>query len=455
MAFRSRVDAIAKVRLTQARGAARAESSKRTSACLKRASARSCPHQRAARQDPRHRAGRRLRKSAGPRSGARDAAVRARPALDHPGRGTFSRSSRITRDAAAPRQGDHRGVPGSSTRQPVRRPLSFAVIVLERSKRSRRLCIRRGAPGRHIGARPFIARPFRAAAEKGDWGAGTTGGSSWMIHGGPRYLEFDWAPRAFRPDAGYSRVDCAGTSSTGRLHHPRALMTETTSKRMRRRWSLRPLQPLKKAHPHTRSPQRRRSEAEPGLTRDLIGAGDDGGVGRRPHRLVYAKRRGRRWHTARALLNHTKVVDLIRDGGKVIGVRYRLLTARCLRRGLESSSTPQDHGHPKSVAWPACGEAARRQGDPHRVPRIASRTFQSAPSRSNGRDLLMVSHAGFTLLGTTDDDFYWRPRFGGRPSGRGRVSVSGFRARVPTIRSTGRRAPPAAVRPTLYKWPTL
>ncbi|MDQ2942746.1 MAG: FAD-dependent oxidoreductase, partial [Candidatus Dormibacteraeota bacterium] len=26
--------------------------------------------------------------------------------------------------------------------------------------------------------------------EKGDWGGGTSGGSSWMIHGGPRYLEF-------------------------------------------------------------------------------------------------------------------------------------------------------------------------------------------------------------------------------------------------------------------------
>jgi len=28
--------------------------------------------------------------------------------------------------------------------------------------------------------------------EKGDWGAGTSGASSWMIHGGLRYLEFDW-----------------------------------------------------------------------------------------------------------------------------------------------------------------------------------------------------------------------------------------------------------------------
>ncbi|MDQ6919607.1 MAG: FAD-dependent oxidoreductase, partial [Candidatus Dormibacteraeota bacterium] len=28
--------------------------------------------------------------------------------------------------------------------------------------------------------------------EKGDYGGGTSGASSWMIHGGPRYLEFDW-----------------------------------------------------------------------------------------------------------------------------------------------------------------------------------------------------------------------------------------------------------------------
>src|SRR5256886_12434894 len=40
--------------------------------------------------------------------------------------------------------------------------------------------------------------------EKGDWGAGTTGASSWMIHGGPRYLEFDWdTTRLSCVDAGH------------------------------------------------------------------------------------------------------------------------------------------------------------------------------------------------------------------------------------------------------------
>src|SRR6266480_6640186 len=40
--------------------------------------------------------------------------------------------------------------------------------------------------------------------EKGDWGAGTSGSSSWMVHGGPRYLEFDWeTTRLSCEDAGH------------------------------------------------------------------------------------------------------------------------------------------------------------------------------------------------------------------------------------------------------------
>jgi len=40
--------------------------------------------------------------------------------------------------------------------------------------------------------------------EKGDYGGGTSGGSSWMIHGGPRYLEYDWdTTRRSCEDAGH------------------------------------------------------------------------------------------------------------------------------------------------------------------------------------------------------------------------------------------------------------
>jgi len=40
--------------------------------------------------------------------------------------------------------------------------------------------------------------------EQHDWGGGTSGASSWMIHGGPRYLEFDWdTTRVSSADAGH------------------------------------------------------------------------------------------------------------------------------------------------------------------------------------------------------------------------------------------------------------
>jgi len=40
--------------------------------------------------------------------------------------------------------------------------------------------------------------------DKGDWGAGTSGASSWMIHGGLRYLEFDWdTTRLSNQDSGH------------------------------------------------------------------------------------------------------------------------------------------------------------------------------------------------------------------------------------------------------------
>src|SRR5947209_1369311 len=91
--------------------------------------------------------------------------------------------------------------------------------------------------------------------EKGDWGAGTTGASSWMIHGGPRYLEFDWdTTRLSCQDAGH------------------------------------------------------------------IVTMEEWGVD--PHRLVFANVQDALAHGARAF-NHTRVTELINDGGRVIGVRYQ------------------------------------------------------------------------------------------------------------------------------------
>src|SRR3979411_3044438 len=228
--------------------------------------------------------------------------------------------------------------------------------------------------------------------EKGDWGAGTTGGSSWMIHGGPRYLEFDWdTTRLSTQDAGYivsiarnlvTRVVCIIPV----LPHDRNNIErmETAMEVYDR------FQPLKKAHPHTRLTAAEARQAEPGLSPDLVGAVTLEEWGVDPHRLVYANVQDAVAHGARAL-NHTRVTELIRDGGKVIGVRYR------------SSDGALSEARAKVVvnaAGPWVPEICRMVGTevqlrpakgihlvyPHRISNFSLRA-----ETIDGRDVLMVS----------------------------------------------------------------
>src|SRR5207249_7804496 len=81
-------------------------------------------------------------------------------------------------------------------------------------------------------------------------------------------------------------------------------------------------QPLKKSHPHARLTREEALQVEPGLTPDMVGAVTMEEWGVDPHRLVYANVQDAVAKGARAL-TQTKVVELLRDGGAAIGVRYR------------------------------------------------------------------------------------------------------------------------------------
>src|SRR6059058_4854501 len=81
-------------------------------------------------------------------------------------------------------------------------------------------------------------------------------------------------------------------------------------------------QPLKKSHAHRRLTPAEALHVEPGLAPDLVGAVTMEEWGVDPHRLVFANVQDAVAHGARAL-NHTRVSELVRDAGKVIGVRYR------------------------------------------------------------------------------------------------------------------------------------
>ena len=289
--------------------------------------------------------------------------------------------------------------------------------------------------------------------EKGDWGAGTSGASSWMIHGGPRYLEFDWdTTRRSCEDAGHIVTIARHMVYRAVFLIPVLPHDRNNIERMETAMEVYDrFQPLKKAHPHRRLTAAEALQVEPGLTPDLIGAVTMEEWGVDPHRLVYANVEDAVAHGARAL-NHTRVTDLIRDGGKVIGVRYRGAdgaTAEARARVVVNATGPWS---PEIGAMAGAAVQLRPAKGIHIVYPHRISNFAISSESIDGRDLLMVSHAGFTLLGTTDDDFYGDLDSVDVLADEVDYLLQGFERVFPAIRSYRPVRTTAGVRPTLFKW---
>jgi glycerol-3-phosphate dehydrogenase len=289
--------------------------------------------------------------------------------------------------------------------------------------------------------------------EKGDWGGGTSGASSWMIHGGPRYLEFDWdTTRLSTKDAGH--IVTIARNIVYRIvfiipilpHDKNNIERMETAMEVYDRF-----QPLKKSHPHVRLTAEEARQVEPGLTGEMVGAVSMEEWGVDPHRLVFANVQDAVAHGARAL-NHTRVVDLLKDGGSVIGVRYR---------SPDGTTTEARAGVVVNAAGPWVPEVSRLAGMdvqlrpakgihivyPHRISK-----FAISCESIDGRDLLMVSHGGFTLLGTTDDDFYGDLDSMDVLADEVDYLLQAFERVFPAIRRFRPVRTTSGVRPTLFKW---
>jgi glycerol-3-phosphate dehydrogenase len=289
--------------------------------------------------------------------------------------------------------------------------------------------------------------------EKGDWGGGTSGASSWMIHGGPRYLEFDWdTTRQSCIDAGH--IVTIARNLVYRVafiipvlpHDRNDLERMETAMEVYDRF-----QPLKKAHPHRRLTPAEARQAEPGLSPDIVGAVTMEEWGVDPHRLVYANVADAVAHGARAL-NHTRVSELVRDGGKVIGVRYR---------GPDGSLTEARARVVVNATGPWSPEIGAMAGTPvelrpakgiHIVYPHRISNFSISAESIDGRDLLMVSHGGLTLVGTTDDDFYGDLDSVDVLEEEVDYLLQAFERVFPSIREFRPVRTTAGVRPTLFQW---
>jgi glycerol-3-phosphate dehydrogenase len=267
-------------------------------------------------------------------------------------------------------------------------------------------------------ARDLSLRGLRVALfERNDFGAGATGASSGMIHGGARYLTHE---------PGVTKLSCTDSGAVQRIAahmifripflfpFKRGLKVEGMPPRLAHHlmdgllYAYDLYQPLKGGLPHQRLGAAEALALEPGLSPDVVGAvsWDEWGID--AARLCAVNALSAAEAGAR-VFNHCEVVDFVRDGdegplrGVVVADR---ITAR--RRGVACKAV-------LNAAGPWCELVAGRAGAVVRLRPakgvhlvVGGRVSNYALScvAIDGRTVFLEPWQDVTLIGTTDDDFY-------------------------------------------------
>ena len=295
-----------------------------------------------------------------------------------------------------------------------------------------------------------------ALFERDDWGAGTTGHSTRMIHGGVRYLLYDV------PTTRHSSEDA------GRIRHIAPHLT----------WRIPFLWPLYPGNPFMReateaflaaydAPAARKgglrharlsaAEAralEPGLASDVAGAVTLDEWGCDVFRLAAlnaldARAAGADIHA------HTEVVELRFQGRDVCGVRVRDVVDG--RQWAVDGALVVNAGGPWAdrVAALAGARVAMRPGKGVHVTferRIGN--YGLILEGRDGRTMFLVPHGEETILGTTDDDYYGDPSHVDLEITSDEVAyvIEAAARALPQARSWRPLRAWAGVRNTLFEW---
>ena len=289
--------------------------------------------------------------------------------------------------------------------------------------------------------------------EKDDYGGGTSGASSWMIHGGPRYLEFDWrTTRLSAEDAG--KIVGIARHMVHRVVFLIPVLPDDKHNLERLETAMEVydrFQPLKLSNAHLRLTADEARRLEPGLSDRILGAMTMEEWGVDPHRLTWANVQDAVENGARAH-NHAKVVDLVRDRDSVIGVRYRgsdgaLHEARA--RVTVNATGPWSPGLGRMAGVDIQLRPAKGI---HIVYDRRVSNFAISCDAVDGRGLLLVPHGNFTLAGTTDDDFYGDPDDIEVTADEVDYVLQAFDRVMPSLRRHRAIRATAGVRPTIFRW---
>jgi glycerol-3-phosphate dehydrogenase len=250
-----------------------------------------------------------------------------------------------------------------------------------------------------------------ALFEREDWAAGTTGSSTRMIHGGVRYLLYDVpTTRHSSEDAG--RIRKIAPHLTWRipflwpLYPGGRFMQEATEAFLS---AYDPYAKMKGGLHHTRLSAAEARAIEPGIAPEVVGALTLDEWGCDVFRLAALNALDAREHGA-DLFTHTEVVELLRSGRDVRGVR-----ARDRIDGREwdvEARMVVNAGGPWAdrIAAMADAPVKMRPGKGVHVTferRIGN--YGMILEGKDGRTMFLVPHGAETIIGTTDDDYYGDP----------------------------------------------
>lgn len=274
------------------------------------------------------------------------------------------------------------------------------------------LIIGGGANGTGL-ARDLAMRGVKVMlCEKGDFARGATGGSSAMIHGGPRYLLHDVETTKHScEDSGYIqkiaphiifRIPFLVPVPASNPYGKAGLLLHDVYFGVYDRYT-----PLKNGLPHARLSTQEMLGVEPGLVGDFLGAVtlDEWGID--PGRLCVlnaldAQARGADIRT------YTEVVGLLRDEqGAVVGARLREAgqphVTEVQARVVVNCGGPWA----EKLAGLAGGGFKLRPGKGvHLVYEKRLTNFAVITEAVDGRQVFVMPYLNETWIGTTDDDYY-------------------------------------------------
>lgn len=294
--------------------------------------------------------------------------------------------------------------------------------------------------------------------EKNDFSAGTSGASSGMIHGGPRYMLHDLeVTKLACMDSGFIqkgaphllfRVPFLYTVYQDKSKAQSKILLEMVESFFE---AYDKFIPLKNGKPHTRLSPREIKELEPNIPMDKLLGGvtfDEWAID--VPRLCIANALDAKEHGA-VLLNHTEVTRVLREGQKICGLEiHNHLTGE--KKSVHAKIIVNATGPWSPQFGKMAGVPIRLRGGKgiHLV--FDRRLFNIAviSKTIDGREIFALPYENTTILGTTDDDFFGDLDAQHCTQDEIEYLLDGIERVFPAIRMARMTHSTSGVRPTLY-----